>query len=584
MNRLSQHGASRMLLVSSLRGRGRDLLAWAVWSAVEAVPAFVSGRLIALAVDDGFLHHDTPAGLGYLALLGVSVLIGAWGTREAFRHLAAVVEPFRDELVRRTVRAALHPVALSAAGPDSTVVARLTQQVEIVREAYASGLMVAQGFLMTSVAAFIGLLTLVPAAAVLVAGPLVLGVIVFASVVRPMASVQRASILADERISQSASAAFGGLRDVVACGAEDAIDAAIGARVAERASATIQLARYTAIRSLAITLGGVLPVVLILLRTPWLMRHGVSTGAILGALTYVLSAVHPALQTFIRNVGNTGLWLLVTMRRIVEATDTPELSASGPPLMPESDGGVRLEDVTFAYGTEAEPVFAGFQLEVAPGDHLAIVGPSGAGKSTLANLITGILIPQSGLVTYGRTPAAKLDPSTLAAHRTLVPQEAYLFSATVRENLLYLREDASDADIDNAVTELGAGPLVSRLGGYDAELRIAELSAGERQLLTLIRAYLSPARLVILDEATCHLDPSTEARAEAAFVKRGDTLVVIAHRISSALRARHILVVDGNEAALGTHDELVASSQLYRDLVGHWGPAAQPRALAPFAG
>jgi ATP-binding cassette subfamily C protein len=104
----------------------------------------------------------------------------------------------------------------------------------------------------------------------------------------------------------------------------------------------------------------------------------------------------------------------------------------------------------------------------------------------------------------------------------------------------------------------------------DALVDPATLSAGERQLIALTRAYLSPAPLAVLDEATCHLDPSAEIAAEQAFAARGGTLIVVAHRISSALRADRILVLDGTSAQLGTHAELMASSALYRDLVGHW--------------
>jgi ABC-type multidrug transport system fused ATPase/permease subunit len=98
------------------------------------------------------------------------------------------------------------------------------------------------------------------------------------------------------------------------------------------------------------------------------------------------------------------------------------------------------------------------------------------------------------------------------------------------------------------------------------------MSAGERQLIALARAYLAPARLVILDEATCHLDPRAEATAEAAFARRGGTLVVVAHRISSALRARRVLLMDGTSVLLGSHDELVHAAPLYADLVGQWRP------------
>jgi ATP-binding cassette subfamily C protein len=108
------------------------------------------------------------------------------------------------------------------------------------------------------------------------------------------------------------------------------------------------------------------------------------------------------------------------------------------------------------------------------------------------------------------------------------------------------------------------------LGGYDAELDPATLSAGERQLVTLVRAYVSPAWLVILDEASCHLDPSTEALVEEAFARRPGTFIVIAHRISSAIRAQRILVLDGTQVLHGSHADLLQRSGLYRDLVGHW--------------
>ncbi|MGH3881491.1 MAG: ATP-binding cassette domain-containing protein, partial [Actinophytocola sp.] len=149
---------------------------------------------------------------------------------------------------------------------------------------------------------------------------------------------------------------------------------------------------------------------------------------------------------------------------------------------------------------------------------------------------------------------------------------AYVFTGTVRENLTYLRADATNAELAAATTAVGADQLVDRLGGYDATIRPAELSAGERQLVALVRAYLSPAPVAVLDEATCHLDPVAERRAEQAFAAREGTLIVIAHRISSALRADRVLVLDGAGAATGDHATLVSTSPLYRDLVGQWEP------------
>jgi ATP-binding cassette subfamily C protein len=158
----------------------------------------------------------------------------------------------------------------------------------------------------------------------------------------------------------------------------------------------------------------------------------------------------------------------------------------------------------------------------------------------------------------------------------LIPQQAYVFRGTVDENLRYLHPSATPVAVGRAVRALGMEALVARLGGLDAPLDPGELSAGGRQLISLARAYLSPARLMVLDEATCHLDPAAEAAVERAFAQRGGTLVVIAHRITSAQRAERILLVDGTEVTTGTHADLLDGSPLYRDLVGHWRGPPRP--------
>jgi ATP-binding cassette subfamily C protein len=238
--------------------------------------------------------------------------------------------------------------------------------------------------------------------------------------------------------------------------------------------------------------------------------------------------------------------------------------------VPPPGGALALHGVTFRYGARAEAVVDGLDLAVAPGDHLAIVGPSGAGKSTLAGLMAGMLEPQAGQVTIGGADLRTLGPGSLASCRVLIPQEAYVFEGTLAENLAYLAPGTPEPRLAGAVDELGMRPLVERLGGFAATIAPASLSAGECQLVALVRAYLSPAEIVILDEATCHLDPAAEARVEEAFARRTGTLVVVAHRISSALRARRILVMDGATARTGTHQDLMETSPLYRDLVGHW--------------
>ena len=269
-----------------------------------------------------------------------------------------------------------------------------------------------------------------------------------------------------------------------------------------------------------------------------------------------------------------------------EPDDRPATGSGAPAPSPVAplprDGSVELCGVTFGYARSAEPVVRDLDLVLAPGTHLAVVGPSGAGKSTLAALVAGVLEPRAGRIRLGDVPVRELDRGgVLSRARVLIPQEAYVFTGTLRENLAYLQPAATDPELDVAVRAIGAQALVRRLGGYAATVDPAVLSAGERQLIALVRALLPPARLVLLDEATCHLDPAAEAVAERAFAGRPATLIVCAHRISSALRADLVLVMDGSHCRLGTHDRLMADCALYRDLIGHWdGPADAARPAA----
>ncbi|OEJ59966.1 ABC transporter [Streptomyces agglomeratus] len=585
------------LLRSALHRRRREFLRIAGWSFVQAVPALLSGWVIARAVDDGFLAGRPGQGAAWLGVLAVAVLVGAWGTRHTALGLASVVEPFRDELVTLVTTGTLHRSARHGEPADTGSVARLTEHVEIAREAYGAVIMFVQTFLITAVSVVLGLAALDPALLLLVLPPLLLGLGVFLSALRAMAARQWAVVVADERLAETVSAAAGGLRDVVACGAEERVEARTGERIDASVRAARALARLTALRTAALGISGWVPLLLILAGTPWLVRGGVSAGAILGAVAYVSQGLQPALQDFVRGLAGSGLWLAVSLARIAEAARTPpeedkqraDVAPRKREAGPEQETrrpSVELCGVTFGYAGSAEPAIRDLDLRLDPGHHLAVVGPSGAGKSTLAALVAGLLVPLRGQVLLGgdpvRAPVA-CAPAALAGRRVLIPQEAYVFDGTLRENLAYLSPDAPAAELDRAVESVGAGPLAERLGGYDAPLDPQELSAGERQLLALARAYLPPAQLVLLDEATCHLDPAAEAVAEQAFARRPGTLIVIAHRISSALRADVVLVLDGPQTRLGTHEELMASSALYRDLVGHWEATARPPAPAPAA-
>jgi ATP-binding cassette subfamily C protein len=459
-------------------------------------------------------------------------------------------------------------------------VARLTHQVEIVRDTFAGLVMTLRGFLFAAAGALLGLASLVPTVALAVSVPMLLGLALFAATLPAMVARQRAYVSADERLADRTGAAFAGLRDVVACGAESRADNHVAVPVDGQAAAERAVVRMTAVRGLSLALGGWLPLILVLLAAPWLVRGGLTAGAVLGALTYLLHGVQPALNTLVGGLGGGGVRLAVTVERILQGSG-PEVSERDAPAMQPSGSDLTLRGVTFSYGRRAEPVVRDLDLDVGDGDHLAIVGPSGIGKSTLVGLLAGTLQPQRGEVRLGGAPTAMLDMPTLARHRVLIPQEAYLFTGTLLDNLRYLCPEATGRDIDHAVDTVGLRSLVRQLGGYQARVAPDALSAGERQLVALARAYLSPASVVLLDEATCHLDAAGEARAEQAFADRPGALVVVAHRVSSALRARRILLMDGTAATLGTDQSLRITSSLYRDLVGHWHAVPPTRSMQP---
>jgi ATP-binding cassette subfamily C protein len=571
----------------ALRRDPRRLAQIACWSVAEAAPAFVIGHAIARAIEDGFAAARPWVGLGWLAVLGGAWLVAAIGARQVVLALAALVEPFRDQLLRHVVEDTMHraassgwPDAGTGGGRDHTAVARSTLQVELARDSLASVISVVRSFAFTVLSVLLGLMTLIPEVLLLVIPPFVAGLALFLVSLPALARRQRAFILADEDTVETVTTVVTGLRDVVSCGAEERVGAAADRQVARQAATGRALARVTAVRTLSLAVGGWLPVVTVLAGAPWLLSGGAEAGVIVGALAYVTQSLTPALSGLVEGLGVSGVRLAVSLDRILGAGDTaPDPRPAQVTPIPPGRARVELRGVTFAYGAHAEPVIQDLDLIVPDGDHLAVVGPSGIGKSTLAALISGLLAPDAGKVLVGGAPAGHIVP----ADRVLIPQEAYVFRGSLRENLTYLT-DAADGDgngarpetaqraIEDAATAVGMTQLASRLGGYTAELDPAALSAGERQLVALARAYLSAARLVILDEATCHLDPAAEARAEEAFARRGGTLIVIAHRISSALRARRVLLMDGTRVILGTHEELISAAPLYADLVGHWQP------------
>jgi ATP-binding cassette subfamily B protein len=263
------------------------------------------------------------------------------------------------------------------------------------------------------------------------------------------------------------------------------------------------------------------------------------------------------------------------MDRITElmATPTGTPAADDPIEPPPLRGAVRFDDVDFAYAnTGGLRVLDGLDLRIAPGESVALVGETGAGKSTVMKLIARFYDVTGGAVHVDDLDVRELALSDFRHQLGIVPQEAFLFTGTLRDNIAYGRPEASDAEVELAARAVGAHETVARQAdGYLTAVteRGRSLSSGERQLIALARAHLVDPAILLLDEATSNLDLATEARVQRAMsaVSRGRTTVLIAHRLPTARTADRIaFVADGVIAEQGTHDELLALEGRYAQL------------------
>lgn len=584
----AHRAAVRLIRAALTADRGAALrLTW--WTLLSAAPALVCGKALALAVDRGFLlDRPRTAALG-LGVFALCALGGAWAGRQSYPWLAEIVEPLRDRLLRDVVTGTLRRAVAPRAAPDdgaAVAVARLTRQVEAVRDALAGQLMLLWQFVLTVAAVIAGTAVLAPAAVPLVAVPLLAALALFAVLAPATVRRQRAAFDAEEALAGRTVATFTALRDIVACGAQEhARDEALDA-VDRHLRASNALASVSALRRLIVALGAHSPLLLVVLAAPGLHARGVSAGEIVGILAYVLATLEPAVRLLVQGLGASWLRLAVAAERLAEAAHHPVPGPDPDPALIPSDGSAALSGIVFAYGPGAEPVLDGLDLTLGDGEHLAVVGPSGIGKSTLADVLAGMLPPDRGRVVLGGVPLEHVTRDDLARARVLAPQTPYVVTATLRENLRYLAPDTSDAVLSATMTELGMDALAERLGGLDGLVDPAALSSGERALVALARVHLSDARLVILDEATRHLDATAERRVEEAFRRRPGTVVTVAHRMSVARRADRVLLLDGTRPVIGTHDTLLARVPLYADLMGHWhdGAAGTGRPLTGRSG
>ena len=288
----------------------------------------------------------------------------------------------------------------------------------------------------------------------------------------------------------------------------------------------------------------------------------------LSSVSFSLGLVGPIIAAF---TFTDDLAVLGTnVEEISQLLNAEELNHKETPIKLEYTG-ISLRSVSFSYDGTTE-VLHDMNLAIRPGTMTALVGPSGSGKSTVAKLIAGYWDVTSGSITLGGYELKDIPLSEISDQISYVSQDNYLFNRSIRENIRMGRPSATDAEVEQAAKKSGCDAFIRRLdNGYDTIVGSAgsHLSGGERQRIAIARAMLKNAPVVILDEATAYIDPENEALVQKAIsaLTVGKTLIVIAHRLSTIVGADNIVVVkDGTVHAQGTHEKLLETCPLYRDM------------------
>lgn len=309
--------------------------------------------------------------------------------------------------------------------------------------------------------------------------------------------------------------------------------------------------------------------------------RGTTAGTLLAFLFLVNLMIEP-IQTLVETVDQAQR-AAAGVRRVLRVLDAP-IDIPDPVDgvdLPPGPLGVVLRGLSFRYPSGPEILHA-VDVEIPVGRRVAVVGETGSGKTTFAKLVTRLLDPAAGVVEIEGIPIDRVAFRSLRSRVAFVPQEGFLFNATIADNIRYGRPAASARDIQTAFIELGLDTWLDRLpDGLETAVgeRGANLSAGERQLVAMVRAWIAGPDLLVLDEATSAVDPALEVSLRRAIERltAGRTSITIAHRLSTAEAADEILVFDhGGLVERGAHSELVAAGGVYSKLYADWNKATRP--------
>ncbi|MDX3104413.1 ABC transporter ATP-binding protein [Nonomuraea angiospora] len=526
--------------------------------------------LLAKYVVDAFGETGSMAGplLGLTAAVLIGAVVSAAGSYLMERTGEGIVLGARRKLVDRMLRLKVADVDRLKPGD---LLSRVTGDTTLLRAVLTNGIVESVSATFMLVGAIIMMATM---DGVLLLVTLLVVVVIGGLVALIMPRIQRAQTHAQEAVGEMGAVldrALQAYRTVKASGAEEREIAVVGDAAVRARDRGLQVAGWTSLAGVATWMAVQIAFLAVLAVGGARVASGtLEVSSLIAFLLYLFYLVPP-----IGQLVQGGVQLqqgLAAMKRIKEIEDLPAEPVGAAVAGTAEPVGVTFQDVVFKYGDDRPTVHDGVTFEVPPGGLTALVGPSGAGKSTVFALIERFYDHQKGLIAVGGRDIRDWPLGELRAALGYVEQDAPVLAGTLRENLLFAAQDATEDDLRRAVARTRLDDLVDRLPeGLETPVghRGVLLSGGERQRVAIARALLRKPRLLLLDEATSQLDAVNELRLREviAEVATETTVLVIAHRLSTVTNADRIVVMEGGGVrAVGTHESLVGEDELYREL------------------